>query len=186
MSALSSGSLSRKAKLSKQTSGTVYVGVDPGLGITGYGILETNNGLVLVKEAGVIKTKRQLPMANRLVEIFEGLTEVLKEYNPESVIIEDLYSHYKHPKTAIIMGHARGAVYLSAAILKIPVISYGATKVKKSLTGNGRASKSQMQKMIKLKLGLATIPEPPDVADALAVALCHINQIGYGKMGRIE
>ena len=75
------------------------------------------------------------------------------------------------------MGHARGAVFLSAAKLAIPVQSYGATRIKKSLTGNGRASKIQMQKMIKIKLGLPSIPEPPDVADALAVALCHISQL---------
>jgi crossover junction endodeoxyribonuclease RuvC len=155
----------------------VFVGVDPGLGITGYGVLELVGDRINVIEAGTIKTKRRLPMEKRLAEIYEGLCEVLKEFKPESVVIEDLYSHYKHPKTAIIMGHARGAVFLSAANLKIPVKSYGATRVKKSLTGNGRASKIQMQKMVKIKLGLCKLPEPPDVADALAVALCHINQL---------
>jgi crossover junction endodeoxyribonuclease RuvC len=157
--------------------GAVFVGVDPGLGITGYGVIEVKRGATRVIEAGTITSKRSLPMEKRLAEIYAGLTEVFKEFAPRSVIIEDLYSHYKHPKTAIIMGHARGAVFLGAANLGIPVQSYGATRIKKSLTGNGRASKIQMQKMIKIKLGLPGIPEPPDVADALAVALCHINQL---------
>lgn len=158
-------------------SGAVFIGVDPGLSITGYGVLESKAGGVKVIEAGTITTKRTLPMEKRLAEIYEGLSEVFKEFAPQSVIIEDLYSHYKHPKTAIIMGHARGAVFLSAANLGIPVKSYGATRIKKSLTGNGRASKIQMQKMAKIKLGLSKLPEPPDVADALAVALCHISQL---------
>lgn len=157
--------------------GAVFIGVDPGLGITGYGVIEVNQGAARVIEAGTITSKRTLPFEKRLAELYNGLTEVFNEFSPQSVIIEDLYSHYKHPKTAIIMGHARGAVYLGAANLGIPVKSYGATRIKKSLTGNGRASKIQIQKMIKIKLGLSKLPEPADVADALAVALCHINQM---------
>lgn len=164
------------ASISDQ-GGAVFIGVDPGLGITGYGVLEMNKGHINVIEAGTITSKRSLPLEKRLVELYDGLSEVFKEFSPRSVIIEDLYSHYKHPKTAIIMGHARGVVFLSAANLGIPVTSYGATRIKKSLTGNGRAAKIQMQRMVKIKLGLNKLPEPPDVADALAVALCHISQM---------
>ncbi|NLI14649.1 MAG: crossover junction endodeoxyribonuclease RuvC, partial [candidate division Zixibacteria bacterium] len=141
------------------------MGVDPGLGITGYGVLQMRNNRVSVIEAGTITSKRGLPLEKRLVELYDGIGEILKEFSPRAVVIEDLYSHYKHPKTAIIMGHARGAVFLCAAKQGIPVQSYGATQIKKSLTGNGRASKIQMQKMIKIKLGLSNLPEPPDVAD---------------------
>ncbi|MCP4581453.1 MAG: crossover junction endodeoxyribonuclease RuvC [candidate division Zixibacteria bacterium] len=155
----------------------IYVGVDPGLGITGYGVLEYNGGKIALKEAGCIRTTRNLPLEQRLIEIYSGLSEVIEEFHPDEVVIEDLYSHYRHPKTAIIMGHARGAVFLSAAKSKVPVKSYGATMIKKSLTGNGRASKIQVQHMIKNKLGLKEIPEPPDVADALAAAMCHINHL---------
>ena len=155
----------------------VFVGIDPGLGITGYGVLEYDGGKIALREAGCIRTKRTNPMEERLSEIFTGLNEVIEEFSPEEVIIEDLYSHYRHPKTAIIMGHARGAVFLSAANSRVPVKSYGATMIKKSLTGNGRASKIQVQQMIKNKLGLKEIPEPPDVADALAAALCHISHL---------
>ena len=155
----------------------VYLGIDPGLGTTGYGVLEYDGGKITLREAGCIRTKRNLPLEERLDEIFSGLNEVIGEFKPKEVIIEDLYSHYRHPKTAIIMGHARGAVFLSAANSRVPVKSYGATMIKKSLTGNGRASKIQVQQMIKNKLGLKQIPEPPDVADALAVVLCHISHL---------
>jgi crossover junction endodeoxyribonuclease RuvC len=165
---------------------SVYVGVDPGLGVTGYGVLECSGDNIKIKEAGVIRTRRKLPMEERLAEIFSRLNDVFEEHKPESAIVEDLYSHYRHPKTAIIMGHARGAVYLSAAYSKVPVKSYGATMVKKSLTGNGRASKHQIQHMVKNKLGLRDIPEPSDVADALAVALCHINHLGNIKNNSTE
>jgi len=160
----------------------VYLGIDPGLGITGYGILEYGDGKATLREAGCIRTKRNLPMEERLDEIFSGLNDVIEEFKPKEVIIEDLYSHYRHPKTAIIMGHARGAVFLSAAAGRVPVKSYGATMIKKSLTGNGRASKIQIQHMIKNKLGLKQIPEPPDVADALAVAMCHINHLNNNAL----
>lgn len=164
-------------EISNDNKKSVFIGIDPGLGVTGYGVLELSDGDIEVKEAGFIKTKKKLPLEDRLEEIFSGLNDVFKEFKPESIIIEDLYSHYRHPKTAIIMGHARGAIFLSAACSKIPVKSYGATMVKKSLTGNGRASKHQVQLTIKNRLGMKKLPEPADVADALAVALCHINHI---------
>jgi crossover junction endodeoxyribonuclease RuvC len=87
--------------------------------------------------------------------------------------LEQLYSHYKRPRTAILMGHARGVICLAASLSTIPVKHYSATQIKKILTGNGRAPKSQMQDAVQRELNLATLPEPPDVADALAIALCH-------------
>lgn len=174
--------MSQPGRKPSKATGPVYIGVDPGLGITGYGILEHLNGRIILKEAGCIRTNRKAPMENRIAEIYEGLNEIIAEFKPEQVVIEDLYSHYRHPKTAIIMGHARGAIFLSAATAGLPVKSYGATMIKKSLTGNGRASKLQIQRMVKAKLGLPKMPEPPDVADALAVALCHISHLDNSKM----
>jgi crossover junction endodeoxyribonuclease RuvC len=87
--------------------------------------------------------------------------------------VEELYAHYDHPRTAILMGHARGVIFLAAAQVGIPVVSYAATQVKKLVTGNGRAPKDQVQRTVQQELGLAQLPDPPDVADALAVALCH-------------
>lgn len=167
----------RGDKIGRESSKQLIVGIDPGLGITGYGVLEFNGDSASVREAGIIRSHRNRPLAMRLAEIYDGLEEIFREYKPKAVVIEDLYSHYRHPKTAIIMGHARGVVLLCAAAQNIPVISYGATQVKKSLTGNGRASKVQMQKMTRLRLELKKLPEPPDVADALAVAMCHINHM---------
>jgi crossover junction endodeoxyribonuclease RuvC len=170
----------QKRQKPTNSCGPVYIGIDPGLGVTGYGVLECFDGKIILREAGYIRTNRKTPMENRIAEIYEGLNEVIAEFKPDKVIIEDLYSHYRHPKTAIIMGHARGAVYLSAASSGLTVKSYGATMIKKSLTGNGRASKLQIQRMVKSKLGLKAIPEPADVADALAVALCHISHLEDG------
>ena len=93
--------------------------------------------------------------------------------------MEELYVHYKHPRTAILMGHARGVLYLAAAEHDIPVVSYAATRIKKAVTGSGRAGKAQVQGMVQTVLGLPDLPEPPDVADAAAAALCHINALAH-------
>jgi len=157
------------------------LGIDPGLQATGYGVLDAcppgradgpaaHPGLV---EAGLIRTRRDDDLAERLVEIRDGLAAVLAEFHPDAVAVEDLYAHYKHPRTAILMGHARGVVLLAAADAGATVASYNATKIKKSLTGFGHASKVQMQRAIQSAFGLAEPPQPADVADALAVALCH-------------
>ena len=150
------------------------LGIDPGLNITGYGVLESNGDSQRVIEAGVIRTDAREPMASRLGEIARELGEIIAQFQPEAVAVEELYSHYAHPRTAIIMGHARGIVFLKAGEAGISVFPYSSTRIKKSLTGNGRANKQQMQLMIKSTLGLASAPEPPDAADALAAALCHL------------
>ena len=111
--------------------------------------------------------------ARRVRDIYEGLVDVVRAFQPSVVAIEELYSHYERPKTAILMGHARGVICLAASQQEIPVVHYAATQVKRILTGNGRASKEQVQLAICRELRLADVPEPPDVADALAVALCH-------------
>jgi crossover junction endodeoxyribonuclease RuvC len=149
------------------------LGIDPGLNVTGYGIIEHNDQRVGLIEAGVVRTGTLLPMSERLNEIAVEMADIMKQFRPDVVAIEELYSHYQHPKTAIIMGHARGVVFAAAAAAGVPVFPYAATRIKKSLTGNGRASKQQMQLMIRSTLGLTKIPEPADAADALAIALCH-------------
>ena len=98
------------------------------------------------------------------------------------MVIEELYSHYKHPATAILMGHARGVLLLCAAQAEVPVVNYSATRIKKALTGNGRAGKMQVQKAVQHALKLSEIPEPPDVADALALALCHAQMLQRGGL----
>ena len=147
-------------------------GIDPGLRVTGYAAIEVTSSSVQVVEAGVVRSPADAALGSRLIKIQEGIEEVLVEHQPDLMAVEALYSHYRHPRTAIMMGHARGVILAAAAGRGVEVVSVSATAVKKSLTGNGRASKMQMQRAIMTSLGLARPPEPPDVADALAVALC--------------
>jgi crossover junction endodeoxyribonuclease RuvC len=98
---------------------------------------------------------------------------VVEQFRPDVVAVEQLYAHYEHPRTAILMAHARGVIFLAAAQHGLPVVSYNATRIKKTITGTGRASKEQVQHTIQRELGLDRLPEPPDVADALAAALCY-------------
>jgi len=150
------------------------LGVDPGLQRTGYGCVElSDRGRIALIEGGVIRTDAEAPIEARLKELCDGLRDVCAEFAPDTVVIEELYAHYNHPRTAVIMGHARGVVMLAAAERDVPVVSYAATRVKKSLTGYGRASKEQMQSAVQAKLKLEAALEPNDVADAIAVALCH-------------
>lgn len=149
------------------------LGVDPGLNITGYGVLEVTRGQIQLCEAGVVRGRTKGSLAHRLVEIRSGIADVIQSLKPDAMAIEQLYSHYKHPRTAILMGHARGVLCLSAAEAQVEVVPYSATQIKKVLTGNGHAPKSQMQLAIRRELALTEVPDPPDVADALAVALCH-------------
>jgi crossover junction endodeoxyribonuclease RuvC len=150
------------------------LGIDPGLQITGYGLVELAAGRVIVREAGVIRPgSGKADMATRVHALHQGVVEIIEQFHPQSVAVEQLYAHYKHPRTAILMGHARGVIFLAAAQNNIPVVSYSATRIKKTITGSGRASKEQVQRTIQRELGLAQMPEPPDVADALAAALCH-------------
>lgn len=149
------------------------LGLDPGLNITGYGLIEASPAGPKMIEAGVIRGRQRDSLTARLVEIHSGLTETIAALRPSIVALEQLYSHYQRPRTAILMGHARGVICLAAAQAGLEVKSYASTQVKKVLTGNGRAPKSQMQRAIQVELSLVDLPEPPDVADALAIALCH-------------
>ena len=149
------------------------LGVDPGLNTTGYGVIEVVHGVIRLIEAGVIRSKPSHTLEQRVAELHEGLCDVIRSLSPSVMAIEQLYSHYERPRTAILMGHARGVLCLAAAQHQIPVHHYTATQIKRMLTGSGRASKSQMQSAICLQLKLAAPPDPPDVADALAGALTH-------------
>jgi crossover junction endodeoxyribonuclease RuvC len=152
------------------------LGIDPGLNITGYGVLERtekNPKQPRVIEAGVVRGAAKQSLEDRLAEIHHGVAEVIATLKPSVMALEQLYSHVAHPRTSILMGHARGVICLAAAEAGIPVVHYPATQIKRILTGSGRASKEQMQMAIQRELRLPELPDPPDVADALAVAVCH-------------
>lgn len=155
------------------------MGIDPGLSATGYGIIAGLGANPSLVEAGVIRSRDKDPLEKRLLEIHCGITEILREFVPTVVVVEELYSKYTHPRTAILMGHARGVICVAAAEQGISVVSYAATRIKNSLTGHGRAGKDQIQRMIQHTFGLSRAPHPPDVADALAIALCHHNALRH-------
>ena len=153
----------------------IILGIDPGLQVCGYAAVEVGRDGEELIEAGVIRTDAAAGLAGRLNQIANDITTLLEKFGPQIVAVEQLYSHYKHPKTAILMGHARGVILQQAQAAEAEVKSFAATRIKKSLTGNGRASKKQMQRAIQSTLGLRKLPEPADVADAIAVALCCAN-----------
>lgn len=154
----------------------LVLGIDPGLAATGYGAVEFTSNRPRLVEGGVIRSEREDPIERRVGSIYSGMMEILSEFHPDWLSLEDLYSHYKHPKTAIIMAHARGAILTAADQKGVPVRHYAATMIKMALTGNGRAGKEQVQRMVLSVLGLTQPIQPYDTTDALAAALCHINQ----------
>ncbi|NLK41933.1 MAG: crossover junction endodeoxyribonuclease RuvC [Planctomycetes bacterium] len=154
----------------------IIVGIDPGLQVCGYAVLEKLLLRQSLLEAGVFRTDRQAALEDRLNQIAADIQTVLDTYSPDVVAVEQLYAHYKHPRTAILMGHARGVILQRAAQTGAVVRNFSATRIKKSLTGNGRASKGQMQRAIQTVLNLPAPPEPADVADAIAAALCCANE----------
>lgn len=157
----------------------IVIGIDPGVHVLGYGVVEKNkDGTIALLEGGVIRTaKAGKCLEDKLNLIHREVSSVIDDYKPDVMAVEELFSTYQHPRPAIIMGHARGVVLLAAAQNKIDVYGYTPNKIKKFLTGNGHADKRQMQLMVQSALNLNTIPSPPDVADAIAAALCHLNQV---------
>jgi crossover junction endodeoxyribonuclease RuvC len=161
------------------TSSIRIMGIDPGLNITGYGIIERRRQGTTLIEAGVIRLPRadgnNLPL--RLETLFKGIQEVVEEFRPEVVCLEEVYSHADYPQTAVLMGHARGVICLAARLARVPVFPMPAKRIKQSVTGNGNASKLQVQRAVQQHFSLHSPPRPPDVADALAVALCYMNTL---------
>lgn len=155
----------------------LILGIDPGLGKTGYGLIKLDGYGKKIVEGGILKTKVKEPLEKRLFAIYKGINEVISEYKPSVVVIEEIYVHKQYPRTAMIMGYVRGILLMVAGMHSIPVMSYSSTKIKKFLTGNGRASKQQVQRMVKEHLKIKEVSYPEDVSDALAAALCHANVI---------
>jgi crossover junction endodeoxyribonuclease RuvC len=148
------------------------LGVDPGLRLTGYGVLDYHVTRPRLIDAGVVRLKPKTSLADRLVELETVLGEIIAEHKPQVCAVEQLYSNYAHPRTAILMAHARGVILLVARRRGLRVEQFAANRIKQSLTGHGHAAKGQMQRAIQSVFKLKAPPDPPDVADALAVALC--------------
>jgi len=150
----------------------VILGIDPGIGIVGYGIIEYRGNKFHVIHYGAITTAASLSLAERLKEIYEQVTELIHIYKPDAIAVEELFFN-TNVKTAINVGHGRGVVILAAANAGLEVNEYTPLQVKQAVVGYGRADKQQVQQMVRVILGLSAIPKPDDVADALAVAICH-------------
>ncbi|MBN1699673.1 MAG: crossover junction endodeoxyribonuclease RuvC [Spirochaetales bacterium] len=151
---------------------SIIIGIDPGLKATGYGVLDVSGGIVTYHTHGVITTKPNEAIGERLVRIFNRLTEVIREAAPDEAGVESLFMA-RNQKSAIPVAQARGVILLALASQRIPVSEYTPLEVKLSVVGKGRAEKGQVQHMVRLILGMQKIPEPCHAADALAVALCH-------------
>lgn len=158
------------------------LGIDPGLNRTGYAVLEQTGRQLRLCEGGVIRSSPKLPLAQRVCEIATGVREVLDEFSPAVMAIEQIFSHVRNPKTAILMAHARGVILLAAAERLLPVVHYPATRVKQLVTGSGKADKQQVQRAVQHELRLTAALEPDDVADAAAIAICHCCHIRHTRI----
>jgi len=155
-------------------------GLDPGLQRTGYGIIEVRSGgQMKIVDAGLIRTKPTLPLPDRLAQLYDELSRLFDEHKLEAVAVEELYSHYAHPRTAILMGHARGVIILAARRKELPIMNLSATKIKKAICGSGHAGKVQVQRAVFsfFRIKPETDNVPSDVTDALAIAVCCHEQM---------
>jgi len=149
------------------------LGIDPGTRIAGYAVLDFNmRGDGNIVEACIFRLSATATLAARLRQLYEDVAALLVEHTPTHMALEAVFSHTDHARTAIQMAHGRGVVLLAAELRGIPVAELPPAEVKKALTGNGNATKQQMQRAVMAQCALATMPEPPDVADAIGIALC--------------
>jgi crossover junction endodeoxyribonuclease RuvC len=159
----------------------IVIGIDPGIAITGYGVVrEESNGELIPIEYGVITTLSSSNEVSRLLDLYDRLSNLLELHQPDSGAVEKLFFQ-KNAKSAMSVGQARGVVLLSLARRKIPVYEYAPVEVKQAVSGYGGADKKQMQLMVKMRLNLDSIPKPDDAADALAIAICHLQQAHFVK-----
>jgi crossover junction endodeoxyribonuclease RuvC len=149
------------------------LGIDPGIHITGYGVIEKQKSGLKYVMHGEIRMAKGLPLSSRLSMIYDNLLEVIDQSSPDAIAVEDVF-YGKNIKSLIRQGETRGVVILAGSHKRIPVYEYTPLEVKKAVVGYGRAEKSQIQNMVKAILHLSDLP-PADAADALALAICHIN-----------
>lgn len=160
------------------------MGIDPGIAIVGYGFLELKGNSYKVLEYGAITTMAKVPLPERLNAIYSEMNELIEKYKPEDIAFEELFFN-KNVKTAITVAEARGVEVLSAKKSGAGLYEYTPLQVKQALVGYGRATKSQVQEMVKMILNLKEVPKPDDVADALAIAITHGSSIKFKESFRM-
>ncbi|MCK4518632.1 MAG: crossover junction endodeoxyribonuclease RuvC [Candidatus Omnitrophica bacterium] len=159
------------------------IGIDPGLNATGFGVIERNKSGSKLITAGVIRTSSKDLIQDRLSKIYSGIDGIIREQKPQILVLEEVFSHYKHPSTAICLGYARGIICLVSGQAGIPIKSYAAKRVKKAITGRGDAQKHQVQRMVQHLLNIKEEKMPFDLSDALALALAYtyLDKIESGR-----
>jgi len=156
------------------------LGLDPGIAIMGYGVIEDNDGNLTAIEYGGLSTSAKQATSQRLRSIYEGVLTVIEQHKPTVVAVEIFVA--RNLRTALMVGQARGVALLAAANKELPVYEYTPLQVKQRVSGYGRGEKRQVQEMIRMQLGLDCIPEPDDAADALAVAICHLSEARLSRL----
>jgi|TARA_B110000438_G_C15618420_1_gene565431 crossover junction endodeoxyribonuclease RuvC len=151
------------------------IGVDPGIVVTGFGIIDRNNNSIVAHSYGTVKPPKNMQLSDRLGYIYDEISLLLEKYKPNMLAVEDTF-YSKNFKSAMLLGQARGSIILAGYCAKISCIEFSPKKIKKSVVGNGNASKEQVQYMVKNILQLDQLPSPLDSSDALAIALCYLNQ----------
>lgn len=174
--------LSERSESNRRSRTMIILGIDPALSITGYGVIEFNRSKIVLLEAGIISTCASQLLPLRLDRIYCGITKLIKDTKPDVIVLEKLYAHYRHPTTSYILGQARGVICLACARENIPLVEYGATRIKKAVVGKGLASKYQVQRMVASIFSLKELPKYTDVTDALALAIGH----GYIKNSKLK
>lgn len=160
----------------------IILGIDPGIAIVGYGVVQYTGNKFKTIDYGAITTKAHTKIDFRLNDVYDGVCELIHKYKPDAVSIEELFFN-TNVKTAITVAHARGVIILAAAKCGVETFEYTPLQIKQALTGYGRADKFQMQNMVKIMLKLNAVPKPDDVADALAIAICHAHSQKFNKIG---
>ena len=152
----------------------LVLGIDPGTAITGYGLVKGEDDELTLVAYGAITTSSDWPLPERLQRIYQELTAFIEDRQPTAVAVEELFFS-KNVRTALSVGQARGVALLAAAIAGLPIHEYTPLQVKQAIAGYGRATKDQVQQMVRMLLALDSVPQPDDAADAIAVAICHIH-----------
>ncbi len=161
------------------------LGIDPGIAIVGYGMIEYQSGRFGVIDYGAVTTKAGMKLSDRLRNIYEDINILIERFQPDAFAVEELFFN-TNVTTGIAVAHGRGAIVLAAAVQNVPIFEYTPLQVKQGVAGYGRADKAQVQRMVKSLLNLPAVPKPDDVSDALAVAICHAHASGYQNLTQTE
>lgn len=163
----------------------IILGIDPGIAIMGYGVIKYEGNRFSTVKYGAVTTEPTSSMPERLSILYKETGCLIKEYKPDAVAVEELFFN-KNVKTALTVGHARGVILLAAYESNMNIFEYTPLQVKQAIVGYGRAEKKQIQQMVKVFLNLQEVPKPDDVADALAIAICHAHSCRSGELFRIR